>query len=93
MKPEIVAKKAKIVKWILKPENIHKFTTLKATFSTSKVTSIWRGLVDEVFPEITNNADLIKYFGGASRSTQFFGQFITEVVRVHRRSCRKCALE
>ena len=92
-KPEILAKKAKIVKWILKPDNIHKFTTLKATFSTSKITSMWRGLVDELFPEIINPAPLITYFGNASRSTHFFGEFVTEVVRVHRQHCRKCALQ
>ena len=78
-KPKIVAKKPKIVKWILKPENIHKFKTLKATFSTSKVTSIWRELVDELFPGIINNADLIIYFCSASRSTNLFCEFVTGV--------------
>ena len=87
---KIVPKKAKIVKWILKADNMHKFKTLRAAFSTSR-TSVWKGLVDELFPQFRNPAALFTYFGNASRSTHFFGSFVAEVVKVHGRYCTQCA--
>ena len=92
VKPEIVPKKAKIIKWILKPDNMHKFKNLQTPRSTAKA-SVWKGLVDELFPQFRKPADLIKYFATASSRPQFIGNFVEEVVRVHGRLCTLCTPE
>ena len=91
--PMIKSHRSEIIRWILHPSNVHKFRSKEVVETTSHDSSVWWGLVTDVFPQSRNkkrvHARIVQNLSCSTRSSDSsFGSFVAAVINAHNTYCR-----